>query len=133
MRSNIVNSMLVKAALVTSALLLGSGAAFAQQQVNLTVGPATATLPDGQAVPMWGYGCGAAVATNAVPAATCAPLNPAAAGPNPLVWSPVVITVPSGQVLQINLTNLLTFTTSAGTNSIPTSLVIDGQLGGGLG
>jgi len=132
MRSNTFNSMLIKSALAASALLLGSGAAFAQQQVNLTAGPATATLPDGQAVPMWGYSCGAAVTTNSAPTATCAPFNPAAAA-NPLVWSPVVITVPTGQVLQINLTNLLTFSTSGAANNVPTSLVIDGQLGGGLG
>jgi len=44
-------------------------------------------------------------------------------------WSPVVITVPTGQDLQINLTNNLSF----GPNNIPTSLVIVGQLGGGLG
>ncbi len=38
-------------------------------------------LPDGSAVPMWGYSCGAAVTGST---ATCAKLNPAAAG-----WSPV--------------------------------------------
>src|SRR5204862_6173968 len=42
------------------------------------------------------------------------------------------ITVPTGQILQINLTNSLTFT-GTGTNTVPTSLVIVGQLGGGLG
>src|SRR5207248_632409 len=78
---------------------------------------ATATLPDGSAVPMWGYSCGAPVA-----GATCAKLNPAAAAG---VWSPVVITVPPGP-LTISLTNSLP-------NSVPTSLVIVGQLGGGLG
>jgi len=57
----------------------------------------------------------------------------AAASP---AWSPVVITVPfgAGGGLQINLTNNLSFTTSAnGANSIPTSIVIVGQVGGGLG
>src|SRR5207244_3695572 len=47
-------------------------------------------------------------------------------------WSPVLITVPAGSgstSLTINLTNHLTF----GANSIPTSLTIVGQLGGGLG
>ena len=44
-------------------------------------------------------------------------------------WSPILITVPAGQDLQITLTNNLTFN---GTN-IPTSLTIVGQLGGGLG
>ena len=58
-------------------------------------------MPDGSAVPMWGYSCGAVVGGST---ATCAKSNPAAAG-----WSPVVITVPTGQTLQINLTNSLTF------------------------
>ncbi len=58
----------------------------------------------------------------------------AAAGP---AWSPVVITVPTGAAggLQINLTNTLSFTTATGgtANNIPTSIVIVGQVGGGLG
>jgi hypothetical protein len=45
----------------------------------------------------------------------------------------VVITVPTGQALTINLTNNLSFTTGTGTNTIPTSLTIVGQVGGGLG
>ena len=45
-------------------------------------------------------------------------------------WSPVVITVPTGSNLTINLTNNLSF---ANSNTVPTSLVIVGQLGGGLG
>src|SRR6266550_4954203 len=60
-------------------------------------------------------------------AAACAALNPASAAVGG--WSPVVITVPTGQGLTVNLTNSLSF---AG-GSIPTSLVIVGQLGGGLG
>ena len=55
-------------------LLCAAVAAFGQQQVNLTAGPTTATLPDGSAVPMWGYSCGTAVAGST---ATCAALNPA--------------------------------------------------------
>ena len=74
---------------------------------------------------MWGYSCGAAVTGST---ATCATLNPSASGG----WSPVVITVPTGTDLTINLTNNLSFAAGAGTN-IPTSLVIVGQLGGGLG
>jgi hypothetical protein len=61
-----------------------------------------------------------------------------------LAWSPVVITVPYGTTggLKINLTNNLSFTpsltptgaTSTTTvNNIPTSIVIVGQMGGGLG
>src|SRR5437660_3637082 len=55
-------------------------------------------------------------------------------------WAPPVITVPTGQDLTIKLTNNLSFqppTPAGGTappaNAVPTSLVIVGQLGGGLG
>src|SRR5437016_10948499 len=136
MRSNNYKSVLKHAGLAATALLLASGVAFGQQTVNLSVGPATATQPDGTAVPMWGYTCGTAVTGST---ATCTALNPAVQtfNTNPAtpvasvgsLWSPVVITVPTGQDLTISLTNNLTF---AGGN-IPTSLVIVGQLGGGLG
>ena len=83
---------------------------------------------------MWGYSCGTAV-TGAT--ATCVALNNAVAAGTATVgtWSPVVITVPSGQYLTISLTNNLTFTPTGATtpNTVPTSLVIVGQLGGGLG
>ena len=82
----------------------------------------TIVLPDGSTVPMWGYSCGAAVAGST---ATCNASNPTATG-----WSPVAITVPTGQDLTINLTNNLSF---ANGNNVPTSLMIVGQLGGGLG
>ena len=121
MRTHNMKSILNSAARVIGLLLFGAIASFAQTTtVGLSAGPSTATLPDGTQVPMWGYTC-------ATVNASCAPLvNPApAAG----VWSPVVITVPTGQNLQINLTNNLTF---AGGN-IPTSIVIVGQLAGGLG
>ncbi len=126
MRSVNFKSAVLKSALTASVLLLASGAAFSQQQVNLTAGPATATLSDGTAVPMWGYSCGAAVGGST---ATCGALNAVAALAGG--WSPVVITVPTGQDLQINLTNNLSF--GATPNNIPTSLTIVGQLGGGLG
>ena len=106
-------------------LLLGAVCAAGQQQVNLTAGPTSITLPDGSSVPMWGYSCGAVVAGST---ATCAKLNSAAGG-----WSPVVITVPTGQDLRINLTNNLSFAAGSGTNNVPTSLTIVGQVGGGLG
>src|SRR5215472_16011215 len=120
MRSNYLKA-LKTAVLAVCILLLGASASVAQQQVNLTAGPSTATLPDGAAVPMWGYTCGAVVAGST---ATCAALNPAAT--TTAVWSPVVITVPTGTTggLTINLTNNLT---------VPTSITIVGQLGGGLG
>jgi hypothetical protein len=121
----------LKSALAATALLLGSGAALAQQQINLTAGFANATLPDGNQVPMWGYTCGIIVSGSQ---ATCAAANPAAvmtpastsAAAVMSGWSPVVITVPTGQSLQINLTNSLP-------GGVPTSLTIVGQLGGGIG
>ena len=74
---------------------------------------------------MWGYNCGAAVTGST---ATCAALNPHATG----AWSPVVITVPTGAAggLTINLTNSLSFLNG---NTLPTSMTIVGQVGGGLG
>src|SRR5437016_11389580 len=125
MRSNNYKSVLKHAGLAASVLLLASGAAFAQQQVSLSAGFATA-YPSG--TPMWGYTCGTAISGST---ATCTALNKAVAAGTAVAgtWSPVVITVPTGQDLQINLTNTLTF---AGGN-IPTSLVIVGQLGAGLG
>src|SRR6266567_2621976 len=121
MRFNCPKATARTTVLAVLVLLLGASWAVAQQQINLTAGPTTITLPDGSVVPMWGYSCGTAVVGST---ATCAKSNPTAAG-----WSPVVITVPTGQTLVINLTNSLTF----GTNSVPTSLTIVGQLGGGLG
>ena len=127
MHSSVFQSRLLRSLLTATGIVLSCVAAHAQQQVNLAAGPSTATLPDGSVVPMWGYTCGTAVGGST---ATCAPLNPAAAG-----WSPVVITVPTGQGLTINLTNNLSFTptTTTTANTIPTSLVIVGQLGAGLG
>lgn len=131
MRPNYLNATLKTAVLVTIALLLGTSFTFAQQKVNLTAAPSSLAMPDGSTVPMWGYSCGAAVQNST---ATCAASNPSASG-----WSPVVITVPSGQTLEIDLTNNLSFPAKdsqgnvTGTNNIPTSLVIVGQLGGGLG
>src|SRR5579864_7080844 len=125
MRPNTFKSALIKSGLAASVLLLVSGASYAQT-VNLTAAPATSYLPDGSAVPMWGYSCGAAVSGSTT---TCAALNPnapAATATTLAGWSPVVITVPyvsTGTSLTINLTNSLTFNG----NPIPTSLVIVGQ------
>src|SRR5215469_5800741 len=116
------------------AMLPFAAAAFGQQTINLTAGPTTTTMPDGKTVPMWGYSCGTAVTGST---ATCAALNPAAATAG--TWSPVVITVPAASAgataLTINLTNNLAFTPAGTTtpNSVPTSIVILGQVGGGLG
>ena len=143
MRTKTRHSILVTSVLA-AALALASGASLAQQVVNLTAGPAATTLPDGSTVPMWGYTCGATVTGST---ATCAALNPNALAPTGSTpWSPVVITVPTTRdtngnpqpvALTVTLTNNLSFT--AGTapntavNNIPTSLVIVGQVGGGLG
>ena len=118
MRAKSLKGSLLKAVLAACAILLSGGAAYAQQQVNLTAAPATATLPDGSVVPMWGYSCGAAVTGST---ATCASLNPTAAAG---AWSPVVITVPyvaAGTSLTINFTNNLSFTpvTPTGATRIP--------------
>ena len=126
MRFNYLKARLKTAALVASVLLLGARTTIAQQTINLTAGPATTTLPDGKTVPMWGYSCTSVTGTAAASGAqTCAALNTAGTGS----WSPILITVPSGQNLNISLTNNLTF----GANSIPTSITIVGQVGGGLG
>src|SRR5215469_13404524 len=123
----------LKAAAVLSAfLLLVVVGSFGQQPINLTTAPTTTTLPDGTTVPMWGYFCGSAVSGST---ARCAALN-TASGTTVPTWSPVVITVPTGQGLTINLTNNLSFTPTSGSataNTIPTSIVIVGQVGGGLG
>jgi hypothetical protein len=119
MRVNKMKAILKAVVSSAAVLLLGAEVANAAQQVNLTAGPSMATLPDGALVHMWGYSCGTGVPGSA---ASCANLQKTG-------WSPVVITVPTGQDLQINLTNNLTFIG----NQIPTSLVIVGQIGGGLG
>ncbi len=112
MRSNYLKT-LKTAVLAVSVLLLGASVSFAQVTVGLTAAPTSAILPDGNTVAMWGYAC-AAASTN------CAALNASALGG----WSPVVITVPTGQGLTINLTNNL---------PVPTSLTIVGQADTGLG
>jgi IPT/TIG domain len=133
----------LKAAAVVSVLFLCAAvAAFGQaQQINLTAAPTTTQLPDGTIVPMWGYFCGTAVNGST---ATCAALNPnsitTTSGTTTSTWSPVVITIPAGTPtspasLTINLTNSLSFTPTGSTtaNTVPTSIVIIGQVGGGLG
>jgi hypothetical protein len=127
MRFPMLKAILKAAIRAASILPLAAVVAFGQQTVNLSAGPTSTTLPDGSTVPMWGYSCGTAVTGST---AACAKLNPAATG-----WSPVVITVPTGQALTVNLTNNLSFLPpgSSTANSVPTSLTIVGQIGGGLG
>ncbi len=128
MRINSLKAITKTAARGAAVLLLGAGMAAAQQQVNLSAGRTNVTLPDGSLVPMWGYSCGAAITGST---ATCAALNPTAPAAAPFVtpptpgWSPVVITVPaSAGGLTVNMVNNL---------PVPTSMVIVGQLGAGLG
>src|ERR1700693_1529060 len=73
----------LKAALqLASLLLVGAVAAFGHQTINLTAAPTTVTMPNGATVPMWGYFCGAPMATST---ATCAKLTPNA--PEPPAWT----------------------------------------------
>lgn len=124
MRVKKITASLDCALLTVATLLAGTGAMVAQS-ISLTAAPTTATMPDGVVVPMWGYTCGAVSGS-----ATCAAANPTSG-----TWSPVVITVSAAlgtpANLTINLTNNLSFMPSG--NNVPTSLVIVGQLGGGLG
>src|SRR3984893_16717388 len=137
MRMNNLKAILKAALRVALILPFAAVVAFGQQTVNLTAAPTTTTMPDGTVVPMWGYFC-APLAVGVVSTATCAALNPASVSTVakvPSKWSPVVITVPAGQILTINLTNSLSFTPTGATvaNTVPTSLAIVGPLGGGLG
>ncbi|HWC17048.1 MAG TPA: hypothetical protein VG498_08530, partial [Terriglobales bacterium] len=139
MRSHFVKFSLETAIRVTVVLLLGASLSVAQVTVNLTATPQHAILPDGQSIPMWGLVCTPDPTTGAVGPCTSLHFN-STTGAYDLqaggdIWQPPLIIVPSGQNLQINLTNNLTFTPTGTTtaNNIPTSLVIVGQLGGGLG
>src|SRR5579864_8180939 len=117
MRSNYPKTL--KTAVVAVTLLLLGACCAVAQSVNLTAGPAALTMPDGNSVQMWGYTC-----DDPGTGASCAKLNPAG------TWSPVVIRVPyasGGTSLTIKLTNSLPGAVKE------TSLVIVGQLGGGLG
>ncbi|MEO8306483.1 MAG: hypothetical protein ABI616_00400 [Pseudomonadota bacterium] len=128
MNSRIMKASMLKTGMAAGLLLL-AGEALAASTVTLAAKPTRTALPDGQSVPMWGYACGtgAAAAINA----TCTAANGAPqTGVTPTSgWQPPVITVPKGS-LTINLINNLSFQHG---NSAFTSLVIVGQLGGGLG
>ncbi len=148
MRSHFVNtSFKIKLLVTLVLLLLGVLAASAQVTVSLTASPQSTMLPDGNIVPMWGWTCAnnltlSTTATTAVTGGgTCGTLAgvPQAGGS---VWQPPLITVPySGTAtsLTITLTNNLSFATSTAVppatapTTVPTSLVVVGQLGGGLG
>lgn len=103
-----------------AATLLGTGIAVAETTtVNLTARRTNMTLPDGKIVPMWGYCGGLDAATPVANIGTAAPVSCSGA------WAPgPTITVAAGDALNINLTNNL---------PTPTSLWIQGMIGGGLG
>ena len=131
MRSIQCKAVLKKAIFAVGLLFMGATGASAQS-VDLTAGPTSITLPDGNVVPMWGYTCAATqpdAASATTPVAKCSLANPNANGQ----WSPIVITVPAQPgTFTINLTNNLpAFSGTPG--GIATSLMIVGQLGGGLG
>src|SRR5574340_602878 len=126
MRAYVTQAIRQAARAAIGVFFLASGASLAST-VTLTASPTSATLPDGQIIPMWGYVCGAVSAN-----ATCTAANGAAQSGTG--WQPPLITVPSGEALTITLSNQLSFATPGGaTNAVPTSLTIVGQLGGGLG
>ena len=100
-------------------LLAGS----AQAAVVLTAQSTTTTLPDGQTVPMWGLFCGSSTTVDPNGAPCTTETGTAQDGAS---WQPPLITVQSGAQLDIELHNNLP-------GPVPTSLVIVGQLGGGLG
>jgi FtsP/CotA-like multicopper oxidase with cupredoxin domain len=119
MHTSINRLMLGFASLAVSMFGAVGAASAAATTVNLTAQRnVNAVMPDGAAVPMWGY-CGALDAANSsagitVGGATCG-------GP----WTPgPTIIVPVGGSLTINLTNNL---------PVATSVTILGQFGGGLG
>src|SRR5882762_2416481 len=127
MRTNHFKAILKAALRVAIILPFAAAVAFGQQTVNLTAAPTTTTMPDGTVVPMWGYFC-TPLATGVTSTATCSALNPGSVSTMvgvPSTWSPVVITVPAGQTLTINLTNSLSFTPTGATaaNTVPTSLM----------
>lgn len=102
---NTILSRVILRAVSSAVLLCAAGAASAADiTVNLTAQRMSTTLPNGAVVPMWGY-CTTGACTS--------------------VWAPgPTITAAAGDKLTISLTNTL---------PAPTSLMILGQLGGGLG
>src|ERR1700740_1771788 len=114
MRTYNIKAILKAALRVACILPFAAVAALGQQQINLTAGPSSVTLPDGSIVPMWGYTCTVTGTAGTGGAQTCVNLSPLPG------WSPVVITIPTGQALTINLTNNLSFLNG---NTVPTSLV----------
>src|SRR3974390_2723579 len=102
-------------AVVAGCMILGfAEAAFGQQLINLSAGPATTTMPDGTVIPMWGYTCGAAVTGST---ATCAPLS----GANPTTSAAASGALGGIYILNAGsgYTSAPTVTISAPTGAIP--------------
>src|SRR4051812_48697448 len=100
---------LIHTCLAAGALLFVQATAQADVSVTLTATATTTQLPDGQTVPMWGLMCGTGTAASSA----CTTLTGAVQSGTG--WQPPLITVPQGQVLNINLINSLSFNG----NSIP--------------
>jgi hypothetical protein len=110
----------LRGALFALGIVAGSGAAMADAvTVTLTAKSTSAALPDGQNVPMWGYFCDSG---------PCTAMNGSAQTSG---WQPPLIRVPAGSTLSLTLKNWLSF--GSGDQNIPTSIVIEGLVGGGLG
>ncbi len=120
------------ASLTLSLLCVGTSRA-ATVAVTLTAKPTSTTLSDGQTVPMWGLFCSAPADTTAT-AASCTTMTGAAQ--DGVTWQPPLIRVQTGDELDVTLVNNLSstaYTSPPPSGNLPTSLVIVGQLGGGLG
>lgn len=126
MRTNIMKNSRLQASVLTLGLLLATGTTFAASTtVNLTAQRARTTFPDGTTVPMWGMCSTDTAGAVSLGGAT---LTGGACTTTVANWAPgPIITIPydaAGTSLTINLINNL---------PTPTSLVILGQLGGGVG
>src|SRR5258706_6862737 len=86
MRSAQLNTAVKSSVLALTILLFVAGTSFAQSTVNLTATRQTATLPDGNAVPMWGWVCGTGTTGATCTATSGQPQTALAVGVAP--WEP---------------------------------------------
>ncbi|MBS0393592.1 MAG: choice-of-anchor D domain-containing protein [Proteobacteria bacterium] len=120
-----INRLMLGFASLAATMLGAAGVASAATTVNLTAQRATATMPDGAIVPMWGYCLGSVTSTSTPVAGTASGGGTCATAPAVGTWAPgPTITVPLGDSLTITLTNNL---------PVDTSITILGQIGGNLG
>ena len=131
MQNKKARAILGTSGLALAALLATTGVSSAAPvSASLEAKATTVVLPDGQSVPMWGLFCAVGSNRNPATGATCTAL---ATDPTDglhraqtTTWQPPLIIANAHDSLTINLTNSLP-------GAVPTSLVIVGQLGGGLG